>query len=377
MYKTSIKILIVLSFIFNVFQVWGQNTPEEMIIKDLLLPIQQKHKLPSLAGAIVTSDSLVASGVVGVRKSDTDIPVTLNDKWHLGSDTKAMTAMLIGALVEQGKLKWETTIEEIFPEHTPVLQPELGKVTLLHLLSHRSGLIANISWRLVPNNGTIIEQRQAVLKIAAATKLLSDPGSKYNYSNLGYVIAGAMAEKVTNSSWEDLITKIIFRPLGMKSVGFGGMGTPGEIDQPWGHTANGKPVSGTGPQMDNPSVIGPAGPVHCTLKDWSKFLTDQLRGAKGEAALLKPKTYKKLHTPLFGGNYSLGWLITQRDWGGGTVLTHAGSNTMNYALVWMAPNKNFAVLICTNQGGSSAQKACDEATGKLIEFYLKEKGAGK
>jgi CubicO group peptidase (beta-lactamase class C family) len=377
MYRSFIKTLIAISITFNVLQVWGQNTQLEKEINNLLLPILQKNNLPSLAGGIVTIDSFVASGAVGVRKAGTNIPVTLNDKWHLGSDTKAMTAMLIGALVEQGKLKWETTIEEVFPEYATSLQSELRKVTLLHLLSHRAGLVGNINWGLVPKIGTILEQRQVVLKMAAATKLLSDPGSKYNYSNLGYVIAGAMAEKVTNTSWENLITKTIFEPLGMKSVGFGGTGTPGEIDQPWGHKANGKPVSGNGPQMDNPSVIGPAGTVHCTLKDWSKFIIDQLRGAKGDTALLQPETYKKLHTPLFGGNYSLGWLITQRDWGGGTVLTHAGSNNMNYALVWMAPNRNFAVLICTNQGGSSAQKACDEAAGKLIEFHLKNKGAGK
>ncbi len=373
MHKPIVKILIIFILASNIPQVLGQDSPGEKEINDILEPIRQKHKLPALTGAIVTSKDLKAIGAVGVRKTGMDIPVTLKDKWHLGSDTKAMTAMLIGALVEQGKLKWETTLEEVFPGIATSLHPKLRKVTIIHLLSHRAGLIANILWLAVPVTGTIQDQRRTVLKMAASAKLLSDPGSKYDYSNLGYVIAGAMAEKVTNTSWEDLITKTIFEPLGMKSVGFGGTGTPGKIDQPWGHGPKGKPVSGNGPKMDNPLVLGPAGTVHCTLEDWSKFVIDQLRGARGEPALLQPETYTKLHTPPFDGNYSLGWLVTERDWSGGTVLTHAGSNTMNFAVVWLAPQRDFAVLVCTNQGGPAAQKACDEAAGELIKLHLKDK----
>jgi len=211
---------------------------------------------------------------------------------------------------------------------------------------------------------------QTSLEQNSINELLEPIRKKHNLPAL----ASAITEKLTNSSWEDLLTKIIFEPLGMKSVGFGGTGTPGEIDQPWGHGSNGKPVSGNGPKMDNPLVIGPAGTVHCTLKDWSKFIADQLRGANGKRALLKTETYVKLHTPPYGGNYALGWMVTYRDWSEGTALTHAGSNTMNYAVVWMAPKRNFAVLVCTNQGGQEAQKACDETAGELIEFYLRGKG---
>jgi CubicO group peptidase (beta-lactamase class C family) len=207
----------------------------------------------------------------------------------------------------------------------------------------------------------------------AKLKPLSVPGTTYLYSNLGYVIAGAMAEKTMSSSWEDLISKYVFEPLGMKSVGFGGMGTPGEIDQPWGHGADGKPVPRNGPAVDNPPVLGPAGTVHCTLGDWAKFVSDHLRGARGEKALLEPAAYKTLDTSPFGGEYALGWLVVQREWGGGTVLTHAGSNTMNYAVVWISPKRNFAVLIATNQGGPAAAKACDEAAGALIRLQTAAK----
>jgi CubicO group peptidase (beta-lactamase class C family) len=351
---------------------FGQASTGDEHIHDLLDPIRQKHQVPALAGAIVTSQGLVAAGAVGVRKAGTEVPVTVDDQWHIGSDTKAMTATLIGALVEQGKLRWETTVGEMFSDLATSMPPELQKVTLLHLLSHRAGLPANLSggWWKVPRDGTTREQRLAALKMALSEKLDSEPSAKYGYSNLGYVLAGAMAEKAADASWEDLMTRMVCEPLGLKSVGFGGTGTPGQIDQPWGHGADGKPVENNGPAVDNPPVLGPAGRVHCSLADWAKFIADQLRGARGEGALLKPETYRKLHTPPFNGDYALGWLVTQRDWGGGTVLTHAGSNTMNFAVVWMAPQRDFAVLAVTNQGGDVAAKACDEAAAALIGLHL-------
>jgi CubicO group peptidase (beta-lactamase class C family) len=341
-------------------------------VADLLAPIRERYNLPALAGAVLTSRGLVEIGAVGVRKAGTDVPVTDRDEWHLGSNTKAMTATVIASLVERRKLAWEVTMEQMFPEVAKSMDPELRRVTLLQLLSHRAGLPHDANWGQASRSGTLREQREAVVRMVATMKPLFPPGSKYQYSNLGYVLAGIMAEKVTNAAWEDLITRTLFEPLGMNHAGFGGMGTPGKIDQPWPHFATGKPTERNGPMVDNPEVMGPAGTVHCPLGDWAKFVTDHLRGERGEKALLKPESYKTLHTPQFGGDYALGWLVTERPWGGGTVLTHAGSNTMNYAVVWMAPRRDFAILVCTNQGGDSAAKACDEASAALIKSHLNE-----
>jgi CubicO group peptidase (beta-lactamase class C family) len=350
--------------------------PGDKRLADLLESIWQKYKLPALAGAIITSEGLEDVGAVGVRKAGTDVPVTVEDQWHIGSDTKAMTAAMIGALVEQGQLRWETTVEEVFPDLTLSMPSTLKKATLLDLLAHRAGLPPNLIWDLIPRSSPPKEQRLAVLKATASLKLDSEPGTKYVYSNLGYVIAGAMAEKAAKASWEDLLKKMLCEPLGMKSVGYGGVGTPGQIDQPWGHAADGTPVGANGPDMDNPPVLGPAGRVHCTLGDWAKFIADQLRGARGEKALLKPETYRKLQTPPFGGDYALGWVVVERNWGGGRVLMHAGSNTMNYAVAWLAPLRDFAILVVTNQGGETAYKACDEAASALIRWRQKSEAMG-
>jgi CubicO group peptidase (beta-lactamase class C family) len=338
-------------------------------ITKLLEPIRKKHKVPAICAAVVTSEGLEFVGAAGVRKIGTDIPVTVKDKWHLGSDTKAMTASVIGKLVEQGNVKWTSTLAEIFPELESSMNPKMKKVTVLQLLSHRAGLTADFDWPALSQSGSLQEQRYAVVKKAVSGKPEYTPGLKYSYSNLGYVIVGAIIEKVTKGTWEEQITKVIFEPLGMTSVGFGGTGTPGQIDQPWPHNADGTAVSKNGVEMDNPLVMASAGCVNCSIEDWAKFITDQLKGALGKPALLKPQTYKMIQTPHFEGKYALGWLVLQ----GGTIFNHGGSNTMNFANVWIVPQADCAILVCVNQGGDAGLKASDDAVGELMGFYLENK----
>jgi CubicO group peptidase (beta-lactamase class C family) len=339
-------------------------------VTQALKPIRQKFNVPAMAVAVVTSDGIKFVGAVGVRKRGTEIPVTLDDLWHLGSDGKAMTSTLVARLVERGQLKWDSTLAGAFPDLAPQMNPEFQKVTLLQLLSHRAGLPANLNLTdYLGNNVESLRLRAAREELAA--KLQSTPGSQFAYSNLGYIIVGAVVEKVTGESWENAISNEVFKPLQMKSAGFGGTGTPGHIDQPWPHTDDGQPTAENGPDMDNPPVMGPAGCVHCSIQDWARFIQDQLRGARGESALLKPELYRKLQTPPFGGDYALGWIVAQRGWAGGKALNHGGDNTMNFANVWVAPQRNFAILVCVNQSGDAAFHATDEAVGAMIDLLKK------
>jgi len=342
-------------------------TADDPKIVAALETIRAKHGLPALGAAVITSRGLTAIGVTGVRKVGTTVAATSADLWHLGSDTKAMTAVVIGSLVEQHKLRWDTTIDEVLSTHVASAPEAFRKITMLQLLSHRAGLVSNIDWRRASRApGAPRAQRIAALPTIATTPLSSAPGTTYEYSNLGYVIAGVIAEQATNRAWEDLVRDTVFARLGMASCGFGGLGTPGQIDQPWPHDAAGKPMPANGPDVDNPEVMGPAGTAHCSLGDWGKFVADQLAGLNGKDGLLQAATYVQMHAPAFGGNYAGGWLVTSRPWGGGTVYMHNGSNTMNFATVWMAPARDFAVLVVTNRGGAAAQQATDDAAAALI-----------
>jgi CubicO group peptidase (beta-lactamase class C family) len=318
---------------------------------------------------------------VGVRKYGADSPVTVDDQFHLGSDTKAMTATLLAMLVEAGKLSWNTTLEQVFPDLAGKVNPAYRKVTLEQLLAHRSGFTDD-SWPkgktfLDVHNlpGTPREQRAAYVAAILAEPPRNEPGNTFLYSNRNYAVAGAIAEKIADDSWENLMQKRIFDRLGMKTCGFGAMGTYNgpdakKIDQPWQHellTFGMHRAIAPGPHADNPPAIAPAGTVHCSIIDWGKFVSAHLRGEQGEPGILKPETFKHLHTPPFGGDYAFGWMVANRSWAGnGPAFNHAGSNNQNYAIVWMAPARDFAVLVATNQAGGETFNACDEAEYAMI-----------
>jgi CubicO group peptidase (beta-lactamase class C family) len=352
------------------------TTPSSAASLDALLePIRAKHKLPGLVAAIVEGDEVIAIGATGLRKVGAPEPITIDDKLHLGSCTKAMTATVLARLVERKQLAWDSTVSQVFPDLAPKFDAAYRDVTLEQLLQHRAGLPANAAWASL-GSGTNNEQRARLVRLVLGKAPELPPGTKYSYSNVGYVIAAAMGERVTKRSWEQLIKTELFDPLGMTSAGFGPPGGRGKVDEPWGHLG---PIAVVTPvQGDNPPSLGPAGRVHCTIGDWAKFVSLHLRGARGEETkYLTSETFARLHRPPDGEEYALGWLVGERSWAGGVVLTHAGSNTMWYCVVWAAPKKNLAVLSVTNFAGASAAQACDDASGALIAQYAKLRPGGK
>jgi CubicO group peptidase (beta-lactamase class C family) len=286
-----------------------------------------------------------------------------------------MTATVAAMLVEQGKISWTTTIGEAFRELKSEIHPDYLGVTLEQLLSHRSGAPGDAPgdlWRQAwAAKGTAAEQRLAFIKGILARTPEAKPGTKFIYSNQGYTIAGVMLEKATGKTWEDLLRSRLFEPLGMTTAGFGAPAAVGKVDQPWGHTkkmfSDSEPVP-PGPAADNPLAISPEGAVHCSIGDLAKYAAFHMAGERGESKLLKPESFNKLHTAVADNDdYALGWRVLKRSWANGRALMHNGSNTMFYVVVWMAPEKNCAVIVAANIGMDEAFAGCDEAAGKLIK----------
>ncbi|MFN0007127.1 MAG: serine hydrolase domain-containing protein [Planctomycetota bacterium] len=357
----------------------GKSESPVLDVSEVLAAIRKKHDVPALAAVTIEGGRVTAAGTDGVRKRGAEAKVTIDDRFHLGSCTKSMTATMIATLVEERKLSWDTTIGDVFGDLGKKMRPEWKPVTLEQLLTHRSGAPGDVPpelWsQLWKREGTPTAQRIELVRGTLANEPEEVPGTKFIYSNTGYAIAGAMAEKVTGKAWEDLMRERLFTPLGMKSAGFGAPGKAGKLDEPLGHKKDGTPRE-LGPSDDNPPAIGPAGTVHATLENWAKYVAAHLTR---DAKLLKPETFAKLHEPAQGEGkeYAMGWGVAERDWGGGRVLTHSGSNTMWYCTVKMAPKKDFAVLLATNQGGDDAKEACDEAANAMIEVVLGRREAEK
>ena len=227
----------------------------------MLRPYLARFGLPALAGAVVRDGRIVAAGAFGIRRVGTSIPVTIDDRFHIGSDTKAMTALLAAMLVEGGKLHWDTTVGSVFPELAAAMAPDVGGITLEQLLSHTSGIPSDnpAQDKLIEQSfaqpGNLDELRYWIIARLVKQQLRSKPGAQFAYSNLGYTLAGAIVERIGGKTWEELIAARIFDPLGLKTAGFGPQSSLGRVDAPLGHKTlpNGTlKAMLAGPNGDNP-----------------------------------------------------------------------------------------------------------------------------
>ena len=187
-----------------------QETPADL--NPMLEKLREKHHVPGLAAIVIRSNRVLATGAVGVRIHGTDAPILLGDLWHHGSLTKSMTASIAAMLVEEGRIQWNTTMAEIFANRVPDMHPDWRPVTLSQLLRHRSGapdhdqLVTNGVWKaLWERRNAVPEKRLQWLRAVTTNAPVAQPGSKFIYSNTGYVFAGMMLESVTGKPWETLI----------------------------------------------------------------------------------------------------------------------------------------------------------------------------
>jgi len=173
----------------------------------MLDSLRYAYDLPALAAAVVMDTGVVEARAVGCRRYAGEANVTDNDQFHLGSDTKALTAVLIGYLVDDGLLTWDTTLPAIFPEYAEVMKDQYKSVTVKDVLSHAGGLIGNVTFQTTTT--TVVEQRREVASWAVQQNPTNARGT-YNYSNVGYIIAAAIADKLTGRPYENLLSNVCF-----------------------------------------------------------------------------------------------------------------------------------------------------------------------
>lgn len=378
----------------------GGVAPAQESLNPLLHPYLAAYEIPALAAAVVQDGQMIAVGAVGTRRWGEAIPVTLDDRFHLGSDTKAMTATMAAILVERGKLRWDSTIGEVFPELGDAADPVFRALTVERMLSHTSGLPSdNLSKDAKPYldlivnvdgypPGNLDDTRAWLVGKWAALPMSGRPGARFEYSNLNYTIVGAMIERLAGRSWDELIVEWIFEPLGLRTAGLGPQSTPGRVDAPLPHAViDGriKPIL-AGPMADNPAVIGPAGIAHMSVLDFARWAGWNAGQGKRGPALVRPETLKKLHTMVAemppakdapigtppSGRYALGWGEMRLNGYPNPIIFHGGSNGMNIARILFDPAADFAVVILTN----IATPKCDGAM-KVLSRELIVKYAGR
>ena len=310
-----------------------------------LEPIRAKYKLPACASAVIEDGHITAIGATGLRRVDRDVRVTTADVWHIGSCTKSMTATLIGVLVDEGKLRWDTPVTDMFPE----IPCNAGwrDVTIWHLVTHRSGIgmIPRTGW---PVDGTSQQQRAAFVRLLLAHSPPETPG-KFVYSNVGYGLLGAIIERASGQSYEDFLRAKIFVPLELKTAGFGAPATPGRLDQPWGHRRRDDRLTPVDPTPENqfPPVLAPAACVHMSLTDFARYAAWL---STGEPHLVKPETFAKLQTPPEDSSYAGGLWRSEFPGIGGEAVCPTG-HLGGFFAVFYAGHGHACVSVFNTEGG--------------------------
>jgi len=334
-------------------------------LAELLNSIRIEERLPGLAAAIIIDGRLHSAAAVGVRETGTENWLTVNDKFLIGSCAKSFTATLAAILVEEGRLSWETTLRDVFPDLD--MLPDYENITVEQLLSHRAGLPKNLkegkaSWLIDyefdKRRGSSPEiLRLQYLEKTLQSKLINPPGQVIHYSNSGYLIAGSILEKISGQTYESLRAEKIFQPLDIKTAGYGIPADSGASSQPWGHVWD-LSSSFIVYRSDYPNFFAPTGSLHLSIEDWAKFIFVHLGTYPlDNHKLLKADTLKRLHTPpdtkkfnqkdRKSPSYALGW-FTYTTHKGNNLIFHGGRGLCFNAHVMVNLETKNAILIVTN-----------------------------
>lgn len=324
---------------------------------ELVQNLQTRADAPA-AGVAILKDGMGDIAVTGVTRQGGESPVSGAAPWHLGSNTKSMTALVVALLVDQGVLSWDDTVGDILGPVLPQIHPDLAPATYLTLLSHRSGLPPNAPTRLLRRlagaRSDVVQDRLDYAAAVLAADPAQPPGT-FGYSNAGYVVAGAMLEATTGTPWETLIRQHIFKPLDLESAGFG---APEGEGVPWGHRQGLLGMRGVapGPKADNVPAMGPAGRVHMSLADYLDYLA---LTATRPTTWLPQDTWDVLHRPPDEvAPYALGWTVAPDG-----ALSHDGSNTLWYARATVWPGRGAAAFVVNRGEATDAMTALSDRLG--------------
>ena len=328
---------------------------------------------PAAGIARVGPDGLIESAVSGTIHRDSKEAVQIDDAWHLGSCTKSITALLIGRLVEMGKLDWERSVADLLADiesYPGWAETHHGwkDVTLAQLLQCRAGVPANpkpTEMLRLWNDSTPVESQRTARATVVLSSAPVSPG-EFLYSNLSYVLAGAVIDRATDLTYEEALNEFVLEPLDITSAGFG------PAPRVYGHSPRirvgpfrrgpGTPKQPNNKRSDNPVLLNPAGRLHLTLADWATIIRVFLNDG---SPLVEPETMKRLTTVASPDSMAMGWGNGSAV--GGSIAMQ-GSNTMNSATAVINANQDEALLVVANDGRDSVLEMSAELARAALEL---------
>ncbi|HVG87167.1 MAG TPA: serine hydrolase [Vicinamibacterales bacterium] len=317
----------------------------------------QDWRVTGLAVAVVKDGAVAFSKGYGVRELGKPGLVNDHTLFAIGSTTKAMTAALIGMLVDEKKLAWDDPVTKHLPWFE-LSDPYLTReITVRDLLTHRAGLgNADYLWYGQPTEPRDILRRVRLLPPAYSLR------SSFIYQNVMYAAAGAVVEAVGGRPWADMMRTRIFEPLGMSDT----IATAATLSAKPNVALPHWVIDGTVTRIENASVDGvaPAGSVWSSVSDMAKWSAMLLAGGKaGSLVLLSPATLEELFKPQTmvtaeafyptarltkpkWTTYGLGWF--QQDYRGRAADYHTGSIDGMVAIHGLLRDQGVGVIVLAN-----------------------------
>jgi CubicO group peptidase (beta-lactamase class C family) len=317
----------------------------------------KRWRVPGTGIAIVRDGKVVLSEGFGYRDVEGKLPVTPNTLFAIGSSTKAFTAYIIGSLVAEGKLDWDTPVIHYIPEFKLKDQYTTEHMTPRDLLNHISGLPRHdLIWY-----GSSLTRRELFERLQYLEPN-AEFRTKWQYQNLMFMTAGYLAEKVSGTSWETLVRERIFAPLGMNASLLSVDSLKLSADHAVGYGEEKKEVK----KLDyrNIDAMGPAGSINSNATDMAKWVMLHLSNGKvGGEQLIPPGIMQALHAPQVvmsgapGGPkemlfhlYGMGWMMSA--YRGHRLLQHGGNIDGFSAMVTFMPDDDIGMVILTNMDGT-------------------------
>ncbi len=304
---------------------------------------------------VARGDNVLFSKAYGFANLEWKIPNALDGKFRIGSVTKQFTAAAILLLEERGKL----STSDLVKKHYPDAPAAWGEVTIYHLLTHTSGIPNFTSLPDYQKSEPMPSTADETLKRVRDKPLEFKPGAEMRYSNSGYVLLGAIIEKVSGKSYADFLEENIFKPLGLKDTRY-------DVNRKvLTHRVSGYTPGRNGPEnagLIDMSVPGAAGGLYSTVGDLHRW-NRALFGHK----LLSAASVKKMTTPP-KGDYALG--IAVGNDGGVRFFQHGGGiSGFNCKLVYY-PDSQMTIVALSNINGGGADAIVDRlgkvALGKTV-----------
>lgn len=336
---------------------------EESVLRGIdafILSVMDEWKVPGLAIAVIEDDRVILSKGYGYRDVEKKLPVTPRTLFAIGSITKSFTVTILGMLVDEGKLDWDTPVRDYLPEFRLYDPIATERMTIRDLVTHRSGLPRHdLVWY-----GAHLSRQEMVRRLPYL-KPSKEFRSAWQYQNLMFMTAGYLAGRVMGTRWEELVRQRIFQPLGMLASNFSVTDSQRSDDFALPYDKVDDRVERI--PFRNIDEIGPAGSINSNVEEMIRYVQFHInKGEYGGRQLLSRSNAEQMQTPqilmprsiqklLYDehglASYGLGFMIT--TYRGHKVVTHGGSIDGFISLLSFMPEEKIGVIVLTNLSGAN------------------------